>query len=433
VRGDRRGRRRSISNRASPLAVIVFAAVTLSGTTAGADPLRLRGDAYAQTPQPSGLLVLQGEDRAKPWLSAEALAWLGTGVERTGLDRTGTDGARADRAGAAGTGAGSTGDVLTLIVRARDPEGRGEVRAGRFLVATGAIRPLHIDGASALGRTPWGTSVEAFGGAPVVPRFGEREYDWAVGGRAAQTLAQRATLGFAYLHRRDRGRLADEEIGGDFAAVPMRGIDLATRAAYDLVTLGVTDALASVAFRTTDLRVELFGTRRSPSRLLPATSLFSVLGDVPSTRAGTTIFWRAAPRLDVLATMATQIIDGRVGGDGTLRTTLRTNEEGTASVGLELRRQAVPGAAWSGIRAIGTAPITTRLRTAAEIEIARSDEPDRRGDVWPWALVALTWRVTPSWDIAAAAEASATSTSRSELVALLRASYAWDSTPKVMR
>ena len=46
---------------------------------AHADPLRLRGDVYARTPDTTGLLVLQGEDQATPWLGAEALAWLGAG------------------------------------------------------------------------------------------------------------------------------------------------------------------------------------------------------------------------------------------------------------------------------------------------------------------------------------------------------------------
>ena len=49
------------------------------------------------------------------------------------------------------------------------------------------------------------------------------------------------------------------------------------------------------------------------------------------------------------------------------------------------------------------------------------------GDIWPGALVALTWRATSSWDFAAAAEGASTATARSELTALLRASYAWDS------
>ena len=371
-----------------------------------ADPLRLRGDGYVQTPRPVGLLVLQGEDSTRPWLSAEGLAWLGSGQPSTFAD--------------------GTGDVLTMAVRLRDPKGLGEVRAGRFLEATGAIRPLHLDGASGLARTPWGTSLEAFGGAPVVARFGDRAYDWAVGGRLAQSIAGRATVGFAYVQRRDYGRLADEEVGGDFAAIPLPWLDIAARASKDIVSPGITDALASVAARSGDLRFEVFATRRSPSRLLPATSLFSVLGDVPSSRLGASVRWRAAPRLDLLGTSAAQTQDDRVGADVTLRATLRTDEDGDGSLGLELRRQGVPGASWSGVRGVGIVPLEKDvLRASTEIEIAAPDEPGNRGSLWPWVLVAVTWRITPAWDLAVATEAGATSTAKSEVNALTRASYAW--------
>ena len=40
---------------------------------AEAQPLRLRADAVVQTREPSGLLVLQGQDRARPWLDVEAM------------------------------------------------------------------------------------------------------------------------------------------------------------------------------------------------------------------------------------------------------------------------------------------------------------------------------------------------------------------------
>jgi hypothetical protein len=379
------------------------------GESAHADPLRLRGDGYVQSPRPVGLLVLQGQDTSRPWLSAEGLAWLGSGQPSTFGD--------------------STGDVLTMVVRLRDPKGLGEVRAGRFLEATGAIRPLHLDGASGLARTPWGTSLEAFGGVPVIARFGDRAFDWAVGGRLAQSIAQRVTVGFAYVQRRDHGRIADEEVGADFAAVPLPWLDLAARGSKDVVSPGITDALLSVAARSRDLRLEVFGTRRSPSRLLPATSLFSVLGDVPSSRLGTSLRWRAAPRLDLLGTGAALAQDDRVGADLTLRATLRTDDDGDGSLGLELRRQGVPGASWSGVRGIGIVPLKRGvLRASTEVEIAAPDQPSAhasRGTIWPWVLVALTWRMTPAWDMAVAAEAASTSTAKSELNALMRASYAW--------
>ncbi len=384
------------------LAVFAFAYAFVRETRA--DPLRLRADGYVQTPRPVGLLVLQGEDTSKPWLGAEALAWLGSG-------RSSSDG---------------VGDVLTLVVRLRDPSGHFDMRIGRFLEATGAIRPLHLDGATATARSPWGTSVEGFGGAPVVPRFGERAYDWAVGGRVAQSIADRASVGVAYVQRRDYGAIADEEVGVDAAAVPVSWLDIAARASRDVVSKGITDALASVALKTRDVRLELFGTRRSPSRLLPATSIFSVLGDVPSSRLGTSIRWRAAPRLDLLGSGAAQEQAGRVGADLTLRATLRTDDDGEGSLGLELRRQAVPDAAWTGVRGVGIVPLKANvLRASTEVEIAAPDRPGRRGSLWPWVLVAITWRVTSAWDLAVATEAGATSTTTRELNALMRASYAW--------
>ena len=383
--------------------------------TANADPLRLRGDGYVQAPRPVGLLVLQGEDNATPWISAEGLTWLGSGQPTT-----------LGEGGPNGTTGGTTGDVLTLVVRLRDPSGHGELRLGRFLETAGAIRPLHLDGATGIARTPWGTSLEAFGGIPVVERFGDRAYDWAAGGRLGQTIAEHATVGFAYVQRRDFGRISDEEVGADFAAIPLPWLDLAARASNDVVSKGITDALASAAVRSRDLRLEGFVTRRSPSHLLPATSLFSVLGDVPATRYGGTLRWQAAPRLDLLGSGAAQTQDDRLGADVTLRAALKTDEDGDGSLGLELRRVGVPGASWSGIRGTGQVPLKRGvLRASTEIEIAAPDEPANRGSVWPWALVALTWRVTPAWDMAVATEAGATSTTKSEVNALMRASYAW--------
>ena len=85
----------------------------------------------------------------------------------------------------AGTKPGVTGDVLVLALHLREPHGYGDVRVGRFVVATGAIFPVQIDGAEVMTRMPWGSSLEAFGGAPVVPRFGARAYDWLAGARLA--------------------------------------------------------------------------------------------------------------------------------------------------------------------------------------------------------------------------------------------------------
>lgn len=367
---------------------------------AHAEPLRLRSDALAETRLPAGLVVLQGQDDARPWVSAEALVW-------------------------AGAKAGAAGDVLVLSVRFREPSGHGELRAGRFVLATGAILPVQIDGAEAIGRSPWGSTVETFGGLPVVPRFGPRPYDWLAGGRVAQTFA-RATLGLSYIQRREDGELADEEVGADFAAAPARSVDVAAHGSYDSTSPGISEARASAALRIEPCRLELFASHRSPSRLLPATSLFSVLGDFPSQMVGSALRWRAAPRLNLLATGAGQSVGGGLGVNVSWRASLRLDDCGDGNLGLEARRQDVSTAKWTGFRAIVAMPLGRGFRYSTEIGIVAPNHADRRGVVWPWGLLALSWRSRSGWEVAGAVEASSTPVHRYEADALVRLSRTLD-------
>lgn len=374
--------------------------------TACADPLRLRGDAIATTSSPVGLVMLQGEDRSRPWIDAEAVAWLGAGIVTT---------------------PGVTGDALVLTIRLRDPKGRGEIRAGRFVYSAGAIRPLHIDGARALGRVAaTGTSVEVFGGTPVVPRFGDRPFDLAVGGRVAQTAFDALTIGAAYLVRRRDGAVLDREVGPDLAIAPTPWLDVAARAAFDLVHRGPTDALASVAVRSGDLRVEGFATHRSPARLLPATSLFSVLGNVPSTTSGGTLRYRAAPRLDLIGTAAAVGQGDELGGYATGRALLALDDAWAGTLGLEVRRQSFGATQWSGVRVLARVPLTTKLAATTEVELVRPDRPPGASPVWPWALLALSYRLPSGWDGAVAVETLRTRDDRTEVHALGRVAWSYD-------
>jgi hypothetical protein len=371
---------------------------------ASGEPLRLRADAVAETQSPTGLVALQGEDKVRPWIDVEGLVW-------------------------AGSKPTLTGDILVLALRLKEPHGYGEVRVGRFVLATGAVPPVQLDGAEGTLRAPWGSTVETFGGVPVVPRFGPRAYDWLVGARVAQSIVSRATLGLSFVHRREDGEVADEELGGDLAITPFRWLDVAARAAYDLVSPGIADALVSAAARFEDWRVELFASERSPSRLLPATSLFSVLGDFPSQSVGGTVKWRAAPRLDLRASGAGQDVGGALGENGWLRATLRLDDLGDGSVGLEIRREDVSTAQWIGVRAVCALPLGRGFRYSTEVEIVVPDHPDGRGSAWPWGLMALSWHSRTGWEVAGAVEASATPQRRFETDALLRVARAFDSAP----
>lgn len=366
-----------------------------------ADPLRLRADAIGSTTSPVGLLVLRGEDKFKPWLDAEAVAWVGA---------TSTPDV--------------TGDALVLTVRARDLKGRGEIRVGRFVHTAGAVRPLHIDGLRATGRIlATGTTVEVFSGAPVVMRFGARPYDVAWGGRISQIAFGTLSVGVSYLQRHVGASVLDREVGPDMTFAPTEWLDFAGRAAYDVVSSRPTDALASLALKTGPLRSEAFVTHRSAGRLLPATSLFSVLGDIPSTTSGLSLRLHAAPRLDLWATGAALVQGDELGGYATGRASLALDDAHDGSVGFEVRRQYFGTARWSGARVFTRVPVSRSLAATAEVEVVVPDKPVGTSKVWPWALLAVAYRITPSWDLAGAVEALRTRDDRTEVHGLVRATW----------
>jgi len=380
---------------------LLAAGVVSVSTSARGDPLVLRADAVADTSSPVGLIVLQGQDRMQPWVDAEALVW-------------------------GGAKPSVTGDVLVLALRLRDPKGHAEVRGGRFVLATGAIRPVQMDGAEVTLRAPWGSALESFGGTPVVPRFGARPYDWLAGGRVSEKVGVHAILGVSYLQRRADGEISDHELGADAAFAPARWLDVAAFGAYDLTSPGIADARVSAASRFDKFRVEVFASELSPGRLLPATSLFSVLGDFPSETVGGTVKWLAAPRLDVLASGAGQDVGGGLGGNGWLRATLRLDDRGEGNLGLELRRVDVSTAEWTGIRGVAALPLGHGLRFSTEVEVVVPDHPVGNGIAWPWGLMALAYRSRSGWEAAGAVEASSTPLHAYETNALVRLSRRWE-------
>jgi hypothetical protein len=295
-----------------------------------------------------------------------------------------------------------------------------------MLVSMGAVRPLQIDGARGLARAFGGTTVEAFGGVPVVRAFEYRAFDFAAGGRVGQSIGDRAAIGASYLRRTEGSRPSDEEAGADLTLTPARGFTAAARAAFDLLTYGPTDALASVSAQEKDVRAELFTTHRSPGRLLPSTSLFSVLGDYAATSFGATGRYRAFPRLELLATGSAQIQDTEAGGQALARTTLALDDAWAGSLGLEARRVEFGRARWFGLRGIAAVPLRWGLRVATELELVRPDEARGRGELWPWALGAVSWRSANGWETAAGVEGSSGPENRAEVHVLARLSYVWD-------
>ncbi len=383
------------------LAAAVFA-LGLAAATARGDPLRLRSNVLVQSQAdtPVGLLTLSAGGDVRTWLSAEVVAWVGAGDE-------------------------AEADAMVVSIKLKDPKRRGELQLGRFIVIPGAVRPIHLDGARGKLFLPWETSLEAFGGIPVVPDFGAHSYDWVVGSRAARQLGNWGSVGVAWMQQRTQGRLDDQEVGADVGLAATNWLDLGGRVAYDVVDPGVSDAYASASARRGAWRWELFGSHRSPSRILPATSLFTVLGDIATQKAGVSTRWRAAPRLDVSGTAATRYYEDDFGAELMLRSVLRLNDRGSRAVSLELRREDAPDTGWTGARAALRYPLDSRFTLSNELELVVPDEPNGRGKVWPWALAGVTWRITSGWRLAAAVEVSASPEDRYRFDGIARLTRDW--------
>ncbi len=364
-------------------------ALVLLARVADADPYVLRADALATTASPAGLVTLTADGSAGPNLSAEAVVWTGA-----------TGSTAADHA---------DGDVLVIALHARTADGRVRATLGRFVATLGALRPVHVDGARVAVRLPYRIDVDAYAGVPVQPDLtASRAWNWVVGGRVSRRLGDWGSVGVAYLQQRNDGRLAAEEVGVDAGASIGKHADLAGKLAYDLVNPGLAEAKLTASERLRAVRAEVYASYVAPSHILPATSLFTVLGDVPAVRVGTTRTWKAAPRLDLAGDLAVMQSDGDpidgpvvaqrptstlpsapdvgevVAPAATLRATLRLDDRGTSALGAELRRDGAGDAGWTGARATARFGLADGLTASTELELVIPDRDTGLGRAWPW-------------------------------------------------
>ena len=200
-------------------------------------------------------MVIEGSSRKYPYVDAEGLIWAGAGTPQFGL-RDNTFRAQA----------------LVLTLKLRDPKGISDTRLGRFILSTGAVRAVHVDGGHAILRAPSKTNVEIFGGVPVEGDIEGRRHDWIAGGRVSQGLGNRGVIGASYYNRYNAGQRSDEEVGADFALRAAHWLDMAAKFSWEIVNPGLAEVLASVSsqIKSRRFRAEAFVTKRSPTRPAPA-------------------------------------------------------------------------------------------------------------------------------------------------------------------
>lgn len=373
-------------------------ALVASSGSAAAEPYRLRGSTFAETRAPAGLFSLETDARLSSWARAEALVWAGGGE------------------------LGGELDALVAAISVAHPEGYADARLGRLILTTGGLRPVHADGLQVVARLPTRTSLELYVGSPVKPNFEVRSFDWLVGARVGQNVADVLVLGVAHLYQHEAGLRSDHELALDLAFTPIEAFGLAVRGAYDLIHSGPSELVATASFSAGELRFDARGSYRNAARILPATSLFSVLGNAEAGVGAARVFWRAAPRLDLYVDGGVRTTVQGTGEDLTAHALLRTDRAGEGYLGAEVRRVGVPGASWSGLRAFARIPLHPLVAVAIEGELVRPDEADR-GSLWPWGLFAVQTRPAPGLDLALGVEARSSPELIRSVDGILRLSY----------
>jgi hypothetical protein len=347
-----------------------------------------------------GLLVLRSGYRNSPYVDVDALVFVGATTDAW------------------------QGDVLSVSVLVREPHGLGQARIGRFIVGTGAVGPVQIDGGE-LTLRPWsGSHVSAFAGLPVVPEFGPRKYDWLAGGRVGQQLFEdRLGLGISYLHRRDAGEIDAEELGADLALQAAPWLSFNAIGSWSLIADSLAELRGAALLHEQAWQLELFGTRRIAALLLPATSLFSVIGAAASSTGGAEVSWRAFPRLQVGGTLALEGLDDELGYRAALRTTLSLADSGPGQIGVEAIRRKLAEEGFIGGAVRVQVPIGDVVQAHASAELVAADEPRDRGKLWPWLRMGASWTPSAQWLFAAAVGLRATPEYQRDVYAMLRVGY----------
>lgn len=320
---------------------------------------------------------------------------------------------------------GSEDDVLRASIGFQEPHGRGDARVGRLMLATGAVRPVHVDGAIVTARAPSGSSVELFLGKPVAPEAAQSEFDLLGGARVAHWLSQeRLGAGISYLHRRDAGQVASEEVGADLALRPVGWLSVSTVLAWDTVAAGLADARLSARAHGGDVAVETFAAHRVAAGLMPATSLFATLSDTATSDAGADLTWTALPRLDLGGTLVLESAPDTLGHRAAARVRLRLDDDGRGHVLSEANRRTHGDVTWTALRVASTLPLASALHAHASIELVSKHPAGAPRAIWPWTQLGASYTLGPRIRLTAAYEAKTSPDQRFAWNTLLRVSVA---------
>jgi hypothetical protein len=172
-------------------------------------------------------------------------------------------------------------DIDVAFAQAMFFDGRLTLRLGRQLIIGGGARNLRLDGANAEVRIWRGLGASAWAGAVVTPRYAlVQRADFATGGRVFYRFTPEMELGASFVMIRDRGGIAQENLGIDGRAKVMRDLTVSAYALWSLAAARLAEVDVRAIYRPHEI-IQLAPVYRptAPDLFISRMSIFSVFAE----------------------------------------------------------------------------------------------------------------------------------------------------------
>ena len=315
------------------------------------------------------------------------------------------------------------GDLNVFSIEARFARRHIHVRLGRQVMIGGAARFTHLDGAS-LTLEGAGFGLTAFGGVPVIPRFGVKVGDAAAGGRLFYRFGYESQLGVSFIHVEDSGRTGRQDLALDFRTRPIRMLTLTGLGVLSLVErdLAEVDVAAVLAPHTTlDVRADF--RQQRPDLFIPRASIFSVFANSSRKEAGGQLDYRPHSRLAFDADYHLILDETGTGHRGGLRGTVHLGPSGELLIGSELRLLQLPDKGYKEARLFVSFRILPTLVASLDGDAYFFTTPINGWIRSITGAASLGWDFRPGWRVVASGAASSTPFVQGGFDAMVKLAY----------
>jgi hypothetical protein len=217
------------------------------------------------------------------------------------------------------------------------------VRVGRQFVVPGAASMLHLDGANASLRLYRTIGISGFAGAPVSPRFGNDNGDFATGTRLFYRHSMETEVGVSYVFMYGHETILRRDLGLDVRVQLLRQLTLMSYLRYAVTERRIVDGnLAFHGQLLPELEIGLAARRMAPDLFIPRYSIFSVFSQETRDEVGGFAFYRPFRFLDLTADFYQFHNETGNGYEASGRIAGNLGHRGWRRFGIEGKRLAIP-------------------------------------------------------------------------------------------